>query len=298
MAISSIIITYQPDVDILSKLVLENISLFNYVVIVDNASLNSKEIVELFSHSDKVKLISLDENVGIATAQNIGINSLDVDEDELIVFFDQDSSVDETFLKTLEIGYMELEEKNQSRGVILGPSFFHRKKNFEYPVVKFNKYGLRKKIFVSQFNEAVEVSCIISSGMCVKKSILDVVGYMEDELFIDYVDTEWCLRAVGLGYKVFVTPKLVMQHEIGVDNIKLLKWRIPVHSAKRRYYRIRNSFFLGRYKYIPKLVVFKEVTFSLLHQFILVVLTDDKMQHLKSLYLGVKDGLFVKKVRR
>jgi rhamnosyltransferase len=295
MSLSSIIVTYQPEIEVISNLVLGNINIFNNVIVVDNASDNIKQISELFSDDDRVKLISLDKNVGIATAQNIGINHLGVDEDELIVFFDQDSSVDENFLNTLELEYRELDNESCSRGVILGPSFFHREKNFEYPVVKINKYGVIKKILVSQFREAVEVSCIISSGMCVKKSILDRVGYMKDELFIDYVDTEWCLRAVDLGYQVFVSPKLVMQHEIGIDNIKLLKWRVPVHSAKRRYYRVRNSFYLGRYKYIPKLVVIKEIVFSVLHQFVLVLFADNKIQHLKSLCLGVKDGLFVDK---
>lgn len=59
----------------------------------------------------------------------------------------------------------------------------------------FNKCGLRKKVFPSKVNARLEVSCVISSGMSVKKKTLDMVGGMKDELFIDYVDTEWCMRA-------------------------------------------------------------------------------------------------------
>ncbi|MBF4438429.1 glycosyltransferase family 2 protein, partial [Vibrio anguillarum] len=87
----------------------------------------------------------------------------------------------------------------------------------------------------------IEASCIISSGMAVRKNILDSVGVMDDSLFIDYVDTEWSLRARYLGNLILVDPQLVMGHEIGTDNLKLFKWRVPVHSASRRYYRIRNS---------------------------------------------------------
>jgi rhamnosyltransferase len=294
VSISSIIITYQPDVKILSKLIFDNIDFLNTITLVDNGSNNIKIINETFGNNKKIKIISLEENLGIATAQNIGIKSLDVSDDELIVFFDQDSSVDDIFINNLESEYNIL-EKRYDDSIILGPTFFHRSKFFEYPVVRFDKYGFRKKLYVSNSPNEVEVSCIISSGMCVRKLILNAVGPMMDELFIDYVDTEWCMRAKSLGYKIFVSPKLVMEHEIGQDNIKILKWRVPVHTAARRYYRVRNSFLLRRYKYFPIVIVVKEVVFSILHQILLTILMKDRSGQFKSLCKGIRDGVFYKK---
>ncbi|MBF4290916.1 glycosyltransferase family 2 protein, partial [Vibrio anguillarum] len=150
------------------------------------------------------------------------------------------------------------------------------------------------RIYPSESRYPIEASCIISSGMAVRKNILDSVGVMDDSLFIDYVDTEWSLRARYLGNLILVDPQLVMGHEIGTDNLKLFKWRVPVHSASRRYYRIRNSFFLFRYPHIPRLVCTREVTFSILHQLFLVLLTNEKKAHWKSLWRGIKDGVFYK----
>jgi rhamnosyltransferase len=235
-------------------------------------------------------LISLSENIGIAEAQNIGIRKLNCSDEELILFFDQDSSISENFLISIKNEYQSL-EKSVNNSVILGPTFYHRTKNFEYPVVKFNRFGFRKKIYVSNYPEAVEASCIISSGMCVRKGVLSSVGEMDRSLFIDYVDTEWCLRAVSKGVKIYVSPHIVMEHEIGNDNIKVFRWRVPVHSATRRYYRIRNSFILFKYPYIPFVVSLHELSFSIIHQFFLILFVKNKRRYMDSLIKGMRDGI-------
>jgi rhamnosyltransferase len=42
--------------------------------------------------------------------------------------------------------------------------------------------------------------------------VLDVVGGMNDSLFIDYVDIEWCLRAKNLGYEILGCYRALMNH--------------------------------------------------------------------------------------
>jgi rhamnosyltransferase len=290
VSISSIVITYQPDIYILSKLILENASFFKKIIIVDNGSENITEIRKVVINSNKIMLIELENNFGIATAQNIGIRNLDVDNDDVIIFFDQDSSLDESFLNNIERELCTLEERIDSP-IILGPCFFHRSQQFEYPSILFNKYGIREKLYPSSFKESFEVSCIISSGMCVRKKTLDYIGDMKDELFIDYVDTEWCLRAKSMGCHIFVSPKIRMDHEIGTDNIKIFKWRVPIHSAKRRYYRIRNSVMMLKYSYFPIIAVMREVVFNIFHQLLLIIICKQKVELIKSLLNGAKDGL-------
>ncbi|MBF4405367.1 glycosyltransferase family 2 protein, partial [Vibrio anguillarum] len=282
-SISSVIITFQPDLSNVSQLLFACISFGNKAVVIDNGSNNAEELQDICRLFEHVKLIRLDENVGIASAQNIAISNLNGNEDDIIVFFDQDSSIDNGYLSKVELAYNRL-ESDFGRGIVLGPRFYNRVSKFEYPVIKFNIFGLRSRIYPSESRYPIEASCIISSGMAVRKNILDSVGVMDDSLFIDYVDTEWSLRARYLGNLILVDPQLVMGHEIGTDNLKLFKWRVPVHSASRRYYRIRNSFFLFRYPHIPRLVCTREVTFSILHQLFLVLLTNEKKAHWKSLW--------------
>lgn len=293
MSVSSIIITFQPELPRVETLLNACQSNGNHVIVVDNGSENAKELVEVCHSFERVELICLDTNFGIAAAQNIAIRHLQIDYDELVVFFDQDSSIGNEYLQQVEKTYQKL-ERDYGRAPILGPMFYNRVSKFEYPVIKLNKLGLRKKLLPSQNVHPVEATCIISSGMTVRKNVLEQVGLMDESLFIDYVDTEWCLRAKKLGGLILVDPSLVMEHEIGTNNFQFLRWRVPVHSAARRYYRIRNSFFLLRYSHVPKLTSLREVVVSIVHQAFLVMFTVKRVGHLKSLVRGVIDGLFHK----
>lgn len=294
MSVSSLIITFHPVLPSVGSLLSACQANGNRVIVVDNGSENAKELAQLCQSFERVELICLDANLGIAEAQNIAIRQLKIDDDDLVVFFDQDSSIGDDYLKQVEETYQKL-ERDYGSALVLGPRFYNRVSKFEYPVIKLNHWGLRQKLLPSQYVHPTEASCIISSGMAVKMGTLNRVGLMDETLFIDYVDTEWCLRAGKQGYPILVEPRLVMEHEIGTNNFKFFRWRIPVHSAARRYYRIRNSFFLLRYSHVPKLTSLREVIFSIVHQAFLVVFTDEKVAHLKSLVRGVKDGLFYKK---
>lgn len=293
MSLISIIVTFEPELSNLCRLLFVCQSRDSRVVVVDNGSEIAKGLRKVCQSYKRVELICLDHNLGIAEAQNIAIKHLQTDENDLVVFFDQDSSIGDEYLQLVEKTYQKL-ERDYGRALILGPMFYNRVSKFEYPVIKLNKLGLRKKLFPSQNVHPVEATCIISSGMTVRKNVLDQVGLMDESLFIDYVDTEWCLRAQKLGVPILVDPGLVMEHEIGTNNFKFFRWRVPVHSAARRYYRIRNSFFLLRYSHVPKLTSLREVIFSIVHQAFLVVFTGEKVGHLKSLVRGVRDGLFYK----
>ncbi|WP_305845641.1 hypothetical protein [Photobacterium kishitanii] len=121
--------------------------------------------------------------------------------------------------------------------------------------------------------------------------IIDNIGSMDESLFIDYVDTEWCLRAGKKGIKFFVCNNINMRHEIGSANIHFLKWRIPVHNPARRYYRIRNSFYLFKYPHVHNIIAFREVFFSIIHQLILILICKDKVKNIKFLFSAVFSGL-------
>lgn len=293
MPVSTVIITYNPSLESLLSLVSTCAITSTNVVVVDNGSGNAKELGEVCQSFERVELICLDANLGIAEAQNIAIRQLKIDDDDLVVFFDQDSSIGDDYLKQVEETYQKL-ERDYGSVLVLGPRFYNRVSRFEYPVIKLNHWGLRQKLLPSQYVHPTEASCIISSGMAVKMGTLNRVGLMDETLFIDYVDTEWCLRAQKLGIPILVDPSLVMEHEIGTNNFKFLRWRVPVHSAARRYYRIRNSFFLLRFSHVPKLTSLREVVFSIMHQAFLVIFTNEKIGHLKSLVRGVRDGVFYK----
>ncbi|HFR6094685.1 TPA: rhamnosyltransferase, partial [Shigella flexneri] len=107
-------------------------------------------------------------------------------------------------------------------------------------------------------------SVTISSGTMVSKEVFEIVGMMDEELFIDYVDTEWCLRCLNYGILVHIIPDIEMVHAIGDKSVKICGINIPIHSPVRRYYRVRNAFLLLRKNHVPLLLSIREVVFSLI----------------------------------
>lgn len=276
--IYSIIVTYNPNESNLTLLVNALISSGVTPIIVDNAS---KEDFSAPCH-----LIKLDSNYGIAKAQNRGIKYALRQNAEAIIFFDQDSSiVDELFIKKL---YQPILDKKAS---ITAPVFTDLARGFIYSIVDIDKHGKITKYYPAVDDAPFKVSNVISSGTMVDVQALTEIGYMVDELFIDYVDTEWCLRAYNKGFDILVIPNARMTHSIGDKTLKLGAFYVPKHSPFRRYYRIRNAFYLLRQAYIPKRLAYREISFAIIHQMILIaVAKGERLAYISSFYRGLRDG--------
>ncbi|MBF7993294.1 glycosyltransferase family 2 protein [Rahnella laticis] len=286
-----VIVSYNPVWSELKLLVEKLISHRNVnVYIVDNNSVNASIEFSKFNLSDMVHFSLLPDNLGIAAAQNHGLK-LAVESSnypDFIYLFDQDSEIEHDFIDRMLYAYDSL---NDPSIAAIGPVFSDSRYGFYYPIIQMNECGIRTKVNPEKANLPFKASMLIASGMMINSKCLRKIGYMDEALFIDYVDTEWCLRGCSLGYTFYAIPDVKMKHAIGDDNIKFLKWRIPVHSPFRRYYRIRNSFYLLKLPHVPKIMAIREIVFSMVHQTILILSRKDTKNHIKSFIRGVSDGL-------
>lgn len=284
----AIIVTFNPNFNNLSNLVTQLERQNVKSIIVDNGSKNSD--FSSIVNDNKIELILLNKNLGIATAQNKGIEKAIKLDAEEIIFFDQDSSIPENYIENLYKDYKLLLENDINVGAI-GPRFIDDRYDFFYKTISVAKNGLRIKHDVSQIKEPLHSTLLISSGSMISVDTLNKVGLMRDNYFIDYVDTEWCLRAEALGYQNYISAKAVMRHTIGDNVINLKFFNVPVHSAFRRYYRVRNAFYMMREPHVPIMLAVREVFFSFIHQIILISFEKDKSGYLKSYFSGLKDGI-------
>ncbi|NIF46736.1 glycosyltransferase family 2 protein [Enterobacter sp. Ap-1006] len=287
--VTAVIVTYNPVISNLSSLVSALQRQVSNTIIVDNGSNNANEIAIIKEELPGIHLLLLPNNVGIAAAQNIGIRQGLSNSDDFTLFFDQDSTVTDDFVLKMVKDFLTIKQKNNIGA--LGPTLQDSRYKKIYPVIHLSKHGLRTKIIPDpQTTQPLEVSCIIASGCLIDNAVLIEGNLMDESLFIDYVDTEWCLRIIERGYKIFVTPNVIMQHEIGDMHISLFRFVIPVHSPWRRYFRVRNGFYLLLMPHVPKLISCREIVFSFIHQVILFVAKRD-VGYLKYYLKSVRDGL-------
>lgn len=290
MKVFAIVITFNPSVNVINLingLMSQNVT----PIVVDNGSKDFNfSVVEQDTYS---YLLKLNDNLGIAIAQNKGIEKALELGAEYILFFDQDSTIPENFIQDMMDDYQLISNQNIKVGA-LGPRFIDERYNFYYKTISISKHGLRTKHDVSNINEPFNSTLLISSGSLVSVETLKEVGLMRDNYFIDYVDTEWCLRAESLGFKNYISAKAVMKHTIGDNVLKFKFINVPVHSAFRRYFRVRNAFYMLREPHVPFLLFAREMIFNFIHQGILVCFEKNRLAYIKSYFKGVKDGMFKK----
>ncbi len=89
-----------------------------------------------------------------------------------------------------------------------------------------------------------EVETAITSGSLLSIATYRRIGAFRDELFIDYVDTDYCRRARAAGYAIATTRRPLMSHAIGAPAAHRWLWFekwTRNHSVDRQYYIARND---------------------------------------------------------
>lgn len=236
--LTCVVVTYNPNLEyfrvVLSKIYSNDVS----IIVVDNGSENSHEIQKLVSSVD-VSFISLGENVGIAKAQNLGVEKAFSEGANYVWLSDQDTVYPDTYAQSVSVLVEDLKEKKIRYGAI-GPSFFELNRQRIEPFVKFDPYGKR-----FQPREGLNpVAHLIASGMIIPKNAFYAVGAKREDFFIDWVDLEWCWRANAKGYPVFGVGDLVIEHNLGDDMVKVANKQISIRSPFRHYFIIRNGLYL------------------------------------------------------
>lgn len=282
MKIYSIIVCYNPNVSnlilICQKLLYNNTS----VIVVDNTE---KSYISGYVDFPDCTVIALGENTGIAHAQNIGINHAIKGGADVIVFFDQDSKIENDFLPFL-LAPLKVGEPR-----VVAPVFFDSDKGFEFPALRLNKYGVLVKLYKGSRQSPYDVDVITSSGTAATAVTFDIAGLMDEDFFIDFVETEWCLRCRKKNIPIQVVPTAVMKHSIGETSINFGFMRGFVHSPVRCYYKIRNCFLLFKKENVPFLLACKELLSVFIHQLILFVFVKNKADYVKNFFLAISHGI-------
>ncbi len=237
MKFSAIIILFYPERPIL----LNNIRLLEnngwQVVVVDNSPQSHKSWL-----SSSVEFRHCPENAGIAHAQNIGLLLARQQGRDYAMLLDQDSHLTEHLLQTAKQRVIEAQSRYPDLAAY-GPTI----------VSEFDGQVVRAKVqrVVPDEHGFLHSRQIIASGKIIPLAVLSDVGLMEDALFIDGVDHEWCWRASRKGYRIISDTQALLRHKQGESRKRVLGMTFKVGSPVRLYYQYRNILILLRRSYVP-----------------------------------------------
>ncbi len=287
--IYSITVTFNPDLDILKKQIKSLKDEKLKLIIIDNASDNQKEI-EGICIVNEVYYVSLPENKGLSFAQNLGVEKAISLEADYFILFDQDSVVNPGFIDSLYSTYIKLKSSGANVGAV-GPSFYDPQDGKKYPPTRYVGPLIKK---IKEKESATRVTFLIASGSFIPVENYKLIGPFTNELFVDYIDVEWSLRCKKYGYDVYMVDTALMAHTIGDKRKNILGRTVSIHSPIRRYYLIRNSIYMLRLPYIPFGYKLRELAFNFLRCVVAVIYSDNRINTLKFIFLGLKHGILRK----
>lgn len=244
--ISAIIVLYNPklsDLDInLNKL----IDQVDHLILIDNSEISNYEFVHkiLSSKKDKLYYHFNNSNLGIATAQNIGIKKSIEFQTDYILLMDQDSKPSNDMVSILLRDILFL-KKSKINIAAIGPIAINSQNQLPY------KPRIRRYKNFKNIPGLININELISSGMFIDLKVLKHVGYLDENLFIDGVDHEWCWRAKRSGYFLGLTENTSLLHSLGEGDKFIFGIRVAISSPFRIYYQYRNFIYLFKKKHVP-----------------------------------------------
>lgn len=281
-----VIVTYHPDLDTLKRLLNSIRPQVTDLVIVDN-SLNFDFSTTL--NDTPCILLPLHDNFGIAHAQNVGISLARERGADYVLLLDQDSIPAPDMVDRLLQTAVRLQEQGLQVAAV-GPQYLDERQGEAAPFVYLSGRTLKRRACEGP-DDVVETAFLIASGCLLPLHSLDKIGPMLSELFIDYVDIEWGLRAAQMGYISYGVCAAQMQHALGDEWIDFRGRKVPIHSPLRHYYHIRNAIWLGRQTWLPwpwKFVMFRRV---ILQFVFLSLMTDKRLDHARMMVIGAWHGI-------
>ncbi|MEO6886532.1 MAG: glycosyltransferase family 2 protein [Jatrophihabitantaceae bacterium] len=284
-SVCAVLVTFRPETQALCAAVGAVRQQVDRVVVVDNASSGIDSAVA----DQDVVLLRQPSNIGLAGAQNIGIDWARENGHTHVLILDQDSVPAPDMVSELLSALARLNVDRRVAAV--GPRFRDAREDHDAPFIKV-AFPMSTKLRCDATNPDVECDFLISSGALIPLAVLDDVGGMDDRLFIDNVDMEWSFRVRARGYALYGVCRARMEHRLGDARQSVLGGRATVvtHGPVRLYYIMRNRLTLYRLPHTPRVWIAQDLPRVLAKFLIFAVLVGPQGRNVRYMMRGLRDG--------
>jgi rhamnosyltransferase len=293
--IGAVFVCHNPAINIFAANVSRVLPYVDHVIIIDNASLNQDSLHKNVPQNDSVHFIAQELNTGVAAAFNTGIKVARTMGLSYVLLMDQDSNPAPDMISKLLSAYYLLLNNNHLVSAV-GPACKDPVTGnvTNFIISKSTRDRLSGDLMVGG---CLPVDYLISSGSLILLDAIEIIGNMDESLFIDRVDTEWFFRASAKGYQAFGIPDAIMLHLLGdkTRKIWLGRWRhVPQHNPFRYYYIFRNSILLYKRIYIPLKWKLDDLVVLLYLLIFGMIVMPERFKRLCMITRGVIDGILGK----
>ena len=229
------------------------------IVVTDNGSVDgsAEEVKKVFGDTEKIKVVALGENFGVAEGYNMGY--VHVSEiSKYIVILNNDITIDEkNWLSVL----VEFLEKHQEVGAAQPLIFDHgdaRAKLYGTNMNVFGDFFPITKIFdrhdMSSKQDYNVCFSVLGAAMIARKSLIEKIGLFNPRFFMDYEDADFCWRLRLFGSNIVAVNSSTVNHLSGVtiNSFYLTSPILQFHLLKNKIYMLLVNYELANViRYVP-----------------------------------------------
>jgi len=226
--ITAVVTAYHPD-NRLSAVITAALVTCADVIVVDNTPTDSGAHAQ-DSTDARVQVLRSGRNGGLAGALNDAVRALRP-ETEAVLVLDQDSTLPDGLVAALAAHLAD-----PTIGVIA-------------PTPVDAADGTTYDRFARTSGGLVDRDAVITSGMLVRRAVLDAAGSFRDDFFVDWVDNDFCLRLRRAGVRIAQDPTIRLPHSIGDRREHRIAGRtvkVLRYSPWRHYWITRNGLVMIR----------------------------------------------------
>lgn len=206
-------------------------------IVVDNGSSDgSAEAIE--ARHPEATVIATERNLGFAEGNNVGLRAALEAGADYVLLLNNDTLVAPDLLAQL----VSEAESRPDAGVICPLIYYlDPPDRIWYAGARFDArrghngrhtgYGETDR---GQYDRVREIGRATGAAMLVRRSVIEEVGLLDGELFLQVEDVEWSLRMRRAGWRIFFAPAGKVWHRVSVATG-------GEHAPATAYYEMRNT---------------------------------------------------------
>jgi GT2 family glycosyltransferase len=217
---------------------LQSMTALNYssvaTIVVDNGS-SDDSVSRIGAAYSEIKIIKTGKNLGYAGGNNVGIRYALAQGAEYICILNNDVTVSADFLTPL-IDALQSPAVGVVTPLIAGQN--HPSQTWalgscvNWRTATVNRLHIGEDVAHWRCCEPIEVEIASGAAMLIKRAVFEQVGLLDEDFFLYYEETDWCLHVKQAGFHILAVPEAIVWHAVSAT----LGETSPVID----YYMLRN----------------------------------------------------------
>jgi len=180
------------------------------IIMVDNASTDGS-VDYVKNNFNEVRIFRNDSNLGFSKGNNVGLREA---QGEFILILNNDTCIDRDCIRAM----VEVARFDDRVGIVAPKIYFLRKEgviNNAGSFLLWNGWAVDRgygEIDKGQYDRVEEVFAACGACMLLRRTMLEDIGFFDENIFAYFEDTELSWRARLRGWRVVYTPRAIVYH--------------------------------------------------------------------------------------